>query len=163
MNKIISLLYVLIFALPLILGCQSFSTSSQHSNTQVNSKPFFTYPVLEPSGARTVLPANLQGEFRYKDGCLLVFSPAYYELLSPVFPSQDVTFNDKTKTLKILNTEYKMGEVVAAAGIVKLYDETRLANGHDFNNIPPEKCIKERLAWFYDGYEKTYWRMREGH
>lgn len=137
-----------LFTVLLITGCQSVDSTKSQTKVKQGSEPFLIYSV--PEGPRTVVASSITAEFRYEDGCLLVFNGA--ELMTPAFPEGDAKFNIENKTLKILNTEYKMGEVVVANG-----NTASINSINTFNNTVPSKCVKEYIAVFFGSYEKTAW------
>ena len=150
MPKFKALTLLIFSALPFISSCQLVNmTESKIKAVQIN-KPFFTYTV--PEGPRIVTAIARMGEFRYVDGCLLVFNGV--ELLTPAFPEGDATFNQETQTLTLKDTEYKMGQVVLAGG--NSVPNSFLTDNRFDKNIP-NKCITENIAMFFGSYKKTTW------
>lgn len=147
MNRIISLALFAFLALPLTTSCQSVNPLETQIKTIQKSDPFFTYAV--PEEPRVTTASSITVEFKYEEGCLLVFDGV--RLMTPAFPQGDVIFNDKNQTLKILDTEYKMGEATEASGY--LAPDSRIKSD-TFNNIIPNKCVKEYFAIFFGSYKK---------
>ena len=73
--------------------------------------------------------------------------------MTPVFPEGHATFDSHHKTLELLGTGYKMGDVISAAGYVCAYNSDKVKN---YSNTLAEKCITEYLAIYYGDYEKIY-------
>lgn len=143
-----------LFTVLLMTGCQSVDSTSSQMKINQSSEPFFTYSVSE--GPRTVIATAMMGEFRYEDGCLLIFNGV--ELMTPAFPEGDAKFDRKTQTLKIIDTEYKMGEVVIAGGNPV---SNNFLKDSKFNKNIPNNCIKENVAVFFGDYEKTTWNKKQ--
>jgi len=147
-NKILTLF--IIFTLPLITGCQTANLNNSNTKANQGSEPYFIYSV--PEDSRTVTASSITVEFKYEDGCLFAFDGT--KMMTPAFPKNDVRFDDKTQTLKILDTEYKMGEVVVAGGYAASNSRVKV---NIFDNTLPSKCVKEYFAIFFGDYEKTVW------
>ena len=102
-----------------------------------------------PEEPLIINPTVITTEFKYEDGCLLAFDGSRW--MTPVFPEGHATFNNHHKTLRLLGTSYKMGNVISAAGYVHTYNSEKVKN---YSNSPAEKCITEYLAIYYGDYEK---------
>lgn len=144
---------LILLSVLLVTGCQSIDSNNSQSKVKQGSEPFFTYSV--PEGRRTVIAIAMMGEFRYEDDCLLIFNGI--ELMTPAFPEGDAKFDLKTQTLKIIDTEYRMGEVVIAGGNAV---SNNFLKDSEFNKNIPTKCIKENIAVFFGDYEKTTWNRK---
>lgn len=142
-----------LFTVLLMTGCQSIDSTDSQMKFKQGSEPFFTYSILEEP--RTVIAIAMMGEFRYEDGCLSIFNGV--ELMTPAFPEGDAEFDLKTQTLKIIDTEYKMGEVVIAGGNPV---SNNLLKDSEFDKNIPSKCVKENVAVFFGDYEKTTWNKK---
>ncbi|MGP5338076.1 MULTISPECIES: hypothetical protein [Psychrobacter] len=142
-----------LFTVLLMTGCQSIDSTDSQMKFKQGSEPFFTYSILEEP--RTVIAIAMMGEFRYEDGCLSIFNGV--ELMTPAFPEGDAKFDLKTQTLKIIDTEYKMGEVVIAGGNSV---SNNLLKDSEFDKNIPSKCVKENVAVFFGDYEKTTWNKK---
>ncbi|BFM01708.1 hypothetical protein Psyaliredsea_03550 [Psychrobacter alimentarius] len=142
-----------LFTVLLMTGCQSIDSTDSQMKFKQGSEPFFTYSILEEP--RTVIAIAMMGEFRYEDGCLSIFNGV--ELMTPAFPEGDANFDLKTQTLKIIDTEYKMGEVVIAGGNSV---SNNLLKDSEFDKNIPSKCVKENVAVFFGDYEKTTWNKK---
>lgn len=148
MNKVIFLTLFAFLTLPLTTSCQSVNPLKTQIKTIQKSDPFFTYAV--PEEPRFTTASSITVEFKYEDGCLLVSNGV--RLMTPAFPQGDVIFNDKNQTLKILDTEYKMGEATEASGYLASDNRIKIDT---FNNTIPNKCVKEYFAIFFGSYKKT--------
>ena len=139
---------LLIVMLPLIVSCE---TLNHQTSTQQHNELFFTYylPKSTPEESLIINPTAITTEFKYENGCLLAFDGSRW--MTPVFPEGHATFDSHNKTLKLLETSYKMGEVISAAGYVHAYNSEKVKN---YSNTPAEKCITEYLAIYYGDYEK---------
>ena len=150
MHKTLFRSLLLIVMFPLIVSCETLNhqTSTQHPN-----EFFFTYslPTPTPEEPLIINPTAITTEFKYEDGCLLAFDGSRWMIA--VFPEGHATFDSHHKTLKLLETSYKMGDVISAGGYVLAYNSDKVKN---YSNTPPEKCITEYLAIYYGDYEKIY-------
>ena len=150
MHKTLFRSFLLIVMFPLIVSCE---TLNPQAATQQHNEFFFTYylPKSTPEKPLIINPTALTTEFKYEDGCLLAFDGSRW--MTPVFPEGHATFDSHNKTLKLLGTSYKMGDVISAAGYVRAYNSDKVKN---YSNTPAEKCITEYLAIYYGDYEKIY-------
>ena len=150
MHKTLFRSFLLLVMFPLIVSCETFK---HHSPTQSHDKPFFTYylPKSTPEKPLIINPTAITTEFKYENGCLLAFDGSRW--MTPVFPEGQAIFDNHNKTLKIIGTSYKMGDVISAAGYVHAYNSDKVKN---YSNTPAEKCITEYLAIYYGDYEKIY-------
>ncbi len=148
MHKTLYRSLLLLVILPLIVSCE---TLNHQAATQKNNELFFTYylPKSMPEEPLIINPTVITTEFKYEDGCLLAFDGSRW--MTPVFPEGHATFNSHHKTLRLLGTSYKMGNVISAAGYVHAYNSEKVKN---YSNSPAEKCITEYLATYYGDYEK---------
>lgn len=150
MNKVIFLTLFAFLTLPLMTGCQSIKPLETQIKTIQKIDPFFTYAV--PEGNRFTTASSITVAFKYEGGCLLVSDGV--KLMTPAFPQGDVIFNDKNQTLKLLDTEYKMGEATEANGY--LAPDSRIKTD-TFSNTIPNHCVKEYFAIFFGSYKKAAW------
>ena len=150
MHKTLFRSLLLIVMFPLIMSCE---TLNHQTSTQEHNEFFFTYylPRSTPEEPLIINPTAITTEFKYEDGCLLAFDGSRW--MTPVFPEGHATFDSHHKTLKLLETSYKMGDVISAGGYVLAYNSDKVKN---YSNTPPEKCITEYLAIYYGDYEKIY-------
>ena len=150
MHKTLFRSLLLIVMFPLIVSCE---TLNHQTSTQQHNEFFFTYylPRSTPEEPLIINPTAITTEFKYEDGCLLAFDGSRW--MTPVFPEGHATFDSHHKTLKLLETSYKMGDVISAGGYVLAYNSDKVKN---YSNTPPEKCITEYLAIYYGDYEKIY-------
>ncbi|WP_296192364.1 MULTISPECIES: hypothetical protein [unclassified Psychrobacter] len=139
---------LLIVMLPLIVSCE---TLNHQTSTQQHNELFFSYylPKSTPEEPLIINPTAITTEFKYENGCLLAFDGSRW--MTPVFPEGHATFDSHNKTLKLLETSYKMGEVISAAGYVHPYNSDKVKN---YSNTPAKNCITEYLAIYYGDYEK---------
>ena len=139
---------LLIVMLPLIVSCE---TLNHQTSTQQHNELFFSYylPKSTPEEPLIINPTAITTEFKYENGCLLAFDGSRW--MTPVFPEGHATFDTHNKTLKLLETSYKMGEVISAAGYVHPYNSYKVKN---YSNTPAKNCITEYLAIYYGDYEK---------
>lgn len=139
---------LLIVMLPLIVSCE---TLNHQTSTQQHNELFFSYylPKSTPEEPLIINPTAITTEFKYENGCLLAFDGSRW--MTPVFPEGHATFDSHNKTLKLLETSYKMGEVISAAGYVHTYNSDKVKN---YSNTPAKNCITEYLAIYYGDYEK---------
>ena len=140
--------FVLFGLFPILVGCE---TLNHQTLTEQYNEPFFTYYLPTSTSEKPVMinPTAITTEFKYEDGCLLAFDGSRW--MTPVFPEGHATFNSHHKTLRLLGTSYKMGNVISAAGYVHTYNSEKVKN---YSNSPAEKCITEYLAIYYGDYEK---------
>ncbi|MBP6495081.1 MAG: hypothetical protein KA291_00990 [Psychrobacter sp.] len=140
--------FVLFGLFPILVGCE---TLNHQTLTEQYNEPFFTYYLPTSTSEKPVMinPTAITTEFKYEDGCLLAFDGSRW--MTPVFPEGHATFNSHHKTLRLLGTSYKMGNVISAAGYVHTYNSEKVKN---YSNSPAEKCITEYLATYYGDYEK---------
>lgn len=144
--------FILIFMLPLMASCE---TINHQDSTQQSTEPFFTYYLPKststPETPLIITPTAITTEFKYEYGCLLAFDGSRW--MTPVFPKGHAVFDSHHKTLELLGTSYKMGDVVFAGGYVGAYDSDKAKT---YNNTLAEKCLTEYLAIFQGDYEKIY-------
>ena len=142
--------FILFSLFPMLVSCE---TLNHKTLTQQYNEPFFTYylPNSTPEKPIIITPTAITTEFKYEDGCLLAFDGTRW--MTPVFPERHAIFNSNNKTLKLSGTNYKMGDVIFAAGYVGTYDSEKTKT---YSNIPAEKCITEYVAIFRGDYEKIY-------
>ena len=142
--------FILLGLFPILVGCE---TLNHQTLTEQYNEPFFTYylPTSTPEKPLIINPTAITTEFKYEDGCLLAFDGSRW--MTPVFPEGQAIFNSNNKTLKLSGTNYKMGDVVFAAGYVRAYSSDKVKN---YSNTPAEKCITDYLAIYYGDYEKIY-------
>ena len=150
MHKTLFRSLLLIVMFPLIVSCE---TLNNQTPTQQHNEFFFTYylPKSTPEKPLIINPTAITTEFKYEDECLLAFDGSRW--MTPVFPEGQATFDSHYKTLKLLGTSYKMGDVISAGGYVRAYNSDKVKN---YSNTPAEKCITEYLAIYYGDYEKIY-------
>ena len=142
--------FVLLGLFPILVGCE---TLNHQTLTEQYNKPFFTYylPTSTPEKPMMINPTAITTEFKYENECLLAFDGNRW--MTPVFPEGHVSFDPNNKTLKVLGTNYKMGDVIFASGYIGTYVSEKTKT---YSNIPDQKCITEYLAKFYGDYEKIY-------
>ena len=140
--------FVLFGLFPILVGCE---TLNHQTLTEQYNEPFFTYYLPTSTSEKPVMinPTAITTEFKYENECLLAFDGSRW--MTPVFPEGHATFNSHHKTLRLLETSYKMGNVISAAGYVHTYNSEKVKN---YSNSPAEKCITEYLATYYGDYEK---------
>ena len=140
--------FVLFGLFPILVGCE---TLNHQTLTEQYNEPFFTYYLPTSTSEKPVMinPTAITTEFKYENECLLAFDGSRW--MTPVFPEGHATFNSHHKTLRLLGTSYKMGNVISAAGYVHTYNSEKVKN---YSNSPAEKCITEYLATYYGDYEK---------
>lgn len=152
MNRFRILTLFAFFIMPLLTGCQSINSSENRTEANQGNHSFLTYTA--PNEPRITIALALMAELGYDDGCLFVFNGNQW--LTPVFPKGDAEFDTHSQTLKLLNINYKMGDVVLANGYTAVNSRF---TADFFDNTIPEKCIKEDFAIFFGGYEKTVWNQ----